>query len=362
MKILVVTTSFLVGGVERSSSTMANYFSELEGVDVVVLTQYKFRHFYKLNENIKCIEPNFNKIGVPKLLYYLKIVLHFRKHIKKENPDVILSYGEYCNFQVLIAKAGLNIPTVISDRASPELKIAFPTNLFRKLTYRYADGFIAQTERMKQSILDKFNVNYAIKVIPNAIRNVELFSKVERKNQILAIGRIHPIKQFDKLIDAFELAETADWELLIVGDGVDFEKISNRVKNSPKSSYIKLESKSEEVDLLMAESKIFALTSYSEGFPNSLCEAMAAGLVCVSFDIVAGPKELIEDGKNGFLIEPFKVEDFAQKLTEIIASSNHFMEVGLSAQKSVENLGLDHIGKEYFKFLVETADNFKGKR
>lgn len=355
MNIIIVTTSFLVGGVERSSSTMANYFAQIEGVKVVVLTQYKFPHFYKLSEKIKCIEPEFNKIGVPKLLYYLKIVFHFRKHIKKENPDVILSYGEYCNFQVLLAKIGLKIPTVISDRASPELKIAFPTNFFRYITYPFAHGFIAQTDRMRESIESKFKIKFPIIVIPNALRKVELFPDVKRNNQILAIGRIHPIKQFDKLIEAFEIAETADWELLIVGDGVDFELISKQIQLSPKRDKIKLEPKIENVDLLMAESKIFALTSISEGFPNSLCEAMAAGLICISFDIVAGPRELIVEEKNGFLIEPYKIDSFARKLTEIIGDEHKFHKIGYNASVSVQSLELESIGNRYYKFLTEIS-------
>lgn len=355
MKILIVTTSFLVGGVERSSSTMANFFAEIEGVKVVVLTQYKFPHFYKLNEKIKCIEPDFKKVGIPKLLYYLKIVFHFRKYFKQESPDVILSYGEYCNFQVLLAKIGLKIPTVISDRASPDLKISFPTNFFRKITYPFADGFIAQTDRMRQSIESKFKVNFPIIVIPNALRKVELFPDIIRQNRILAIGRIHPIKQFNKLIKAFEVADTSDWELIIVGDGVDFETISSQIQLSPKKDKIKLEPKTENVDLLMAESKIFALTSKSEGFPNSLCEAMAAGLICVSFDIVAGPRELIVDGENGFLIEPYEIIKFAKKLTEIIHNENQFNHIRIKGNLSVQSLELETIGIRYYNFLSEIS-------
>ena len=53
---------------------------------------------------------------------------------------------------------------------------------------------------------------------------------------------------------------------------------------------------------MLVESDLFILTSNAEGMPNSLMEAMAAGLACISTDCPTGPSDLIEDGTNGILI------------------------------------------------------------
>lgn len=357
MKVVFVTTSFLVGGLERSSANLANFLCKQPGLELVVITQYKFKHFYQLDERIRVIEPDFKKEGVSKLLYYLKIVFFFRKHIKNLRPDVVLSFGEYCNFQVLLAGLNLNVPIVISDRASPILKIAFPTNLFRKITYPWADGFIAQTERMKQSLILKFGIKSPIEVIQNAVRKVELYPELNRRNQIIAVGRIHPIKQFDKLIEAFETAKTEDWELLIIGDGVDRNKILNQIENSSKRDFIKFVSKTLEIDKHFAESKVFVLTSQSEGFPNSLCEAMAAGLICLSFDIVAGPREIIQDGVNGLLVPEGDFSYLSNRISAIIDNETNYLHLGKNALKLSNNLSVDKIGIRYFEFLKKQINS-----
>ena len=355
MKIVFVTTSFLIGGLERSSANISNYLCNLNDVELTVITQYKFKHFYSLDPRIKCIEPEFKKEGISKLYYYLKMVFFFRKHFKKEKPHVILSFGEYCNFQTLLAGMFLNIPIVISDRASPELKISFPTNILRKLTYPLAAGFIAQTERMKISLIEKFGIKAPIQVIPNAIRKIDFFPELLRQNRIVAAGRLHPIKQYDKLIKAFENANTDNWELLILGDGGERNYLLELINKSSKKSKIILEEKTVNLDLKFAESKVFALTSESEGYPNSLCEAMAAGLVVVSFDIIAGPKELIEDGINGFLIEANNMKMLSLKISNIIKHFDEITQIGENAKLVADKLNIESIGNQYFNFLKENC-------
>ena len=92
-----------------------------------------------------------------------------------------------------------------------------------------------------------------------------------------------------------------------------------------------------DVDKFILGSEIFAFTSVSEGFPNVLLEAMNGGLACVSYDCVAGPSELIEDGENGYLVPVGHKEVFSERLLNLMKDSNCRSSMQVKAQRSVKS-------------------------
>jgi len=348
-----------MGGLEKAISTIANHLVQNNDVEVVAFTLYRFKHFYKLNENIKLIEPNFNKTGSNKFLYYFKIYFHFRKYFKKEKLDVILTFHEYCNFQVVFAALGTNIPVVISDRASPNLKITFPTNVLRNIFYPLANGVIAQTKIAAEKFNQNFGKKMEIKVIPNAI-DLSFFNQnnilFNREKCIVWVGRFHEVKGLEYLFAAFErIAAKTDWNLVLIGDGPLFDFYIKRSKSMGLENRINFKGKTDNVFPHLLSSEIFALTSLSEGYPNALCEAMASGCACVSFDCVAGPSDIIDHNKNGFLVEYLSVEDLYDKLILLIENSDLRLNFQQEAIKIRQKLDLEIIGRQYLKFLQKIA-------
>jgi len=106
-----------------------------------------------------------------------------------------------------------------------------------------------------------------------------------------------------------------------------------------------------EVDNFLEESKIYVLTSDIEGYPNALCEAMAHGLACVSFDCVAGPSDIIEHGKNGILIEDGYTELFARELDLLIEDEDSRRKLGEEAEKIQDTLRGERIFEQYLTFI-----------
>ena len=107
-----------------------------------------------------------------------------------------------------------------------------------------------------------------------------------------------------------------------------------------------------EIDRVYAEAGIFCLTSRSEGFPNALCEAMAAGLPSISFDIVAGPADIIKDGYNGILTKDGDIEGLAAQLQTLIENEELRKKIGRESSKLQEELSLASSGSKFLNFII----------
>ncbi len=351
--ICFITSCLKLGGLENAVAVMAEYFNK-ENYKVNIVTIYKYPHFYKLSPQISVLEPNFSKKYLGKYLYYLKIVLFLRKEIKKISPDRIISYGDWSNFLVLLAVKGLHIKTYISDRASPGLKFPLHIKLLRRILYPGATGIIAQTQRAAQQKKEMLGSKVNVKVIPNPVRPVKIYPEVKKENIILAVARHYPVKGLDRLIESFELVKSPGWILHIAGSKgpatIHLKKIVYEFNLANRVVFL---GGVKEIDLVYARSSIFVLPSHSEGFPNALIEGMAHGLACISFDVNAGPAEIIKHGVNGLLVENGNIKELARSIQLLIDDPIFRQKLGAEAKNIKEELSLGKIGKMYKDFIFE---------
>ena len=351
VSVCIITPSLKLGGLENAVSVLANYFSR-KGYSVFIITIYGFRHFYTLHKSIKVIEPSYSKSKTPKLWYYLKTIFFLRKSIKRVNPDVILSYGDYINALVLLANIGLRFPCYISDRSSPGKRFPFTVSLMRKILYRKAQGIIAQTSTALLQKKKMLGENSNVTVIPNPIRPIEKHPGVNRENIILAVGRHYHVKGLDRLIRAFAMVNSNGWRLEIAGSqGPVTPELKELTKELNLENKVVFLGSVKEIDQVYARSKIFVLPSRSEGFPNALIEAMAHGLACISFDINAGPSDIISNGKNGILVPDNNIALLAENISYLINNEKEQARLGKVAEELLDILSLDIIGGQLESFL-----------
>lgn len=341
---------------ERVMSELATFFAKKPNLEVhLVLYGINREIFYSIPQNVVIHKPRFLFKNKSRFISTLKTLIYLRKEIKNINPNTILSFGEYWNSFVLLALFGYKFPIYVSDRSQPDKSLGSLHDRLRKWFYPKATGVIAQTSAAK-SFYQKLYHHENIRVIGNPIRAIST-ENGNRENIVLTVGRLIQSKNHDRLIQLFANINLPGWKLVVVG--YDHLKQQNLVKLEKMICNLHLEGKVEivgkqaDVDAYYRKSKIFAFTSTSEGFPNVIGEAMSAGLPVVAFDCMAGPADMIEDGKNGFLIPNGNYDLFQIRLHELMKSQAKQSELGETGARNIKKFSTDSICEEYFKFITD---------
>lgn len=346
--------SLQAGGMERVMSELAAYSSNRSNVDLhILLYGIKRDIFYQLPKEVTVHIPEFTFNNTFRFVSTVRTLFFLRKVTKRIKPDSILSFGEYWNSFVLLALYGLKFPIFVSDRSQPDKSLGKVQDWLRKRLYPKASGVIAQT-KVAKLIYQGLYGHKNIQVIGNPIRSIPN-KKLKRDNSILMVGRLIRSKNQDRLIEMFARINKLDWKLVIVGydhlKQKNMERLQNLIEELKLNDRVILTGKQENVEEYYLTSKIFAFTSTSEGFPNVIGEAMSAGLPVVSFDCIAGPSEMIEDGKNGFLIPVNDYQLFQEKLELLMQDDVLRSKFGEYGKISIQKFSINEIGEQYLKFI-----------
>lgn len=360
-KICLIAPSLQMGGIERAMSTLGNHFVS-QGHEIHYITLFPFEPFFELDNRIMFYNPPFafpryGRNMVQTLSYYLKMLTpyigYFRKQIEKISPDVIMCFGDWYPHAIMLQIADLKIPFYYCNRSNPKIKYKpFPT-LIRFLAYKLSPptGIIAQTHEAMLRKRKLLGNEIPIKIIPNPVRRIEP-KNLQKENWIVSVGRLHLEKGFVRLMEVFSLLKANDWKLILAGGGVHEKEIKQKAIDFGIADRVVFLGKVTDIDSLLLKSKIFVLSSHKEGYPNALCEAMAAGLPCVSFDIIAGPKDIIINNENGFLVPDNDIKRMAQILQSLIDKSELRVMIGERAKEINVSNSVERIGNQYLNFIL----------
>ena len=356
-KICLVIHSLQPGGMERVMSELAEYICKQNIGEVhLIMFGIKPEIFYKLPKKLIIHQPDWEFNNAKRMWSTLKRMLFLRKEIKMINPSSVLSFGEIWNNFVLLALLGLKYPVFVSDRCQPDKSLGKLNDFFRRMLYPRATGIIAQTSTAKEIYLKQFH-HPNITVIGNPIRKIVSDKVVKRENIVLSVGRLIRTKHFDELIRVFARINSPVWKLIIVGDDAikqqNKQKLQNLIHELQMEAKIILAGKRPDVESFYLQSKIFAFTSSSEGFPNVIGEAHSAGLPVVAFDCIAGPSDMIEDDINGFLIPLFDYKMFELRLSQLMHKDDLCMRLSSNAIETIQRFSVEIIGKQFLNFITK---------
>lgn len=189
-----------------------------------------------------------------------------------------------------------------------------------------AHEIIVLTQKTKRDYIKKFHIKQKkIRCIYNWIEDEIGKGKQPydvQSHKILSVGRFGREKGYDMLVQVAckVLPKYPQWQWHVYGTGEVFDEISEEIQKCGLNTQLILKGNVKDVCRLYSEYAFLVLPSYREGLPLVLLEASALGLPMVSFDIETGPNEIIVDGKNGFLVRPYELDDMAGRIEELICN------------------------------------------
>ncbi len=317
MKIAFFIYSMSVGGAERVTESLANYWAD-RGHDVIIVSMVP------LQKNDSALRSSVRQIHVPLssnranviigLWNNVRRVVAFRKILVKERPAVAIAMMATTNVILAIAGLGLSINQIGSERTNPErLNLGRIWGALRYLAYGWLDCIVAQTDAASDWLRQNTNAE-RVTVIPNPVQiplpiknptvSVDQILGNEKQKIILCVGRLVEEKRLDIAISVFaKLAPRyRQWVLVILGEGPMRSELEAQAESLEIQHRVYMVGTVGNVADWYRYSQIYLMTSDFEGFPNTLLEAMAHGCAVVAVDCQTGPSEMIENGVNGFLV------------------------------------------------------------
>lgn len=360
---------YSAGGVERVVSYKASYFAEQLGYDVtIIVTEGKGRDcYFPLSDKVKVInfELGFEVLWqasfAKKIILYLTKQRQYKKLLKRElmciRPDfTITTLRREINFLSDIPDGSKKIGELHVDRANYRNFATNKQNPIKQVFSRWwSNSLLDHIRRLDKMVLLTDSAMYDWPELDNKIKISDpLPFLIDEKSsllckRIISIGRFDYEKGNDLLLQVWKKVEKQmpDWQLDIYGNGNREPYLLQMRQLEIDSSRCHLYEPINDVKKEYLNSSVFVLPSRYEGFGLVLIEAMGCGVPVVSFDCENGPRSIITNGADGFLIPTFDIDAFADKLLLLMRDENLRRQMGEKAQKSAAKYDIDSIGLQW---------------
>ena len=367
-RILFVTKNMEFGGAQKKIVDLANGLSE-RGFAIAILV---FDGKDKKGVRIKDLTSKIQVISPPPYPNHPAISLRRGvretvKAVRRWKPDIVYSNLWNTNpFAVVVGRL-FKARTVIevSNSEAHELegeKHKEFVRFYRKRVFGLADAVIAVSKGVELEVRHIYKTTHVQTVyncidIENVIERSKMRNDVPHKYLrghlpvVVAVGRMHRQKGYSYLLEALRIVnETTEARLIIVGDGNLKEQLLRRAESLGIGEKIAMVGETEPY-AYMRHGDIFVLSSLYEGFGIVLVEAMSLGMPVISTDCDHGPREIIENGKNGLLVPVADPPKMASEIIRLIRDEKLRRSLGAEAEKRSRDFARDRMVSDYEKIL-----------
>lgn len=369
------------GGMERVLTSKVNYLVEEMGYRITIVTTDQMSRgcYFSLSGKIDLIHldldfnSHFEKNLIPKYFCHQLKMIKYKREVQKLvdiiKPDILISLGgKEIDF---IYKLKTNAAIVCEMHFSMNIRTQFLVSRKRGLLWTVLGNI--RTNQLKNTTkkIDKLIVltnqdkNQWEKTHKNVLHipNPATFEVREREGvdykSVISVGRLDPQKGYSMLIDTWVLVKDKhpEWMLNIFGTGDLKEQLEGKINALGLKGNVNLKGKSDEIENEYLKSSFFVMSSLYEGLPMVLLESMSCGLPVVSFDCEWGPREIIKDGYNGFLVETGDVNQLADKICQMIENHELRKTMSLNALEVAKKYDISIVMKKWDALFKELKNS-----
>ena len=337
------------GGAEKSMVYLANWLSKCE--EVYLVSVEGDGSSYPIYDNVIYIQKEI-KYG-NRIKNQIQMKKNTIEVIEKYKPDVLVGFWIHPLFYAIKKSKKYGIKMFYTERNDPNLYYNFITKLMRKITLNSLSGLIFQTH----DAMNYFNKKVRKKscVIPNPIYFKNESNEVHFDNRIVTVGRLTEQKNQSLLINAFKKISIKYPSLIleIYGDGKLNNDLKELIRDLKLQEKVFLKGTTKNILQEITGARLFVLSSKYEGMPNALIEAMGLGIPSISSDCpCGGPKELIDNGKNGFLFKNNDIDDLIKKMDLLLEDDLLSKKISVESRKICVSNSPDNIFERWLNFIV----------
>lgn len=329
------------GGIERVLSQHISFLA-IEN-EITLITDDTEPSFYPLPINVNHVFLNLDtelSLTDSKLKRIAKISATFFRnvklltnHIKNIKPDCVYTAHPLNLLKVVFSVKKFN-KIFVTEHAS----ITGYNTVYKKIatTLYKRIKLLAVPTTLDSEIYESYGIKN--EYLPNPLP----FYPEERaalENKIaLNIGRFTDDKQHVLLLELWAQSEAAanGWTLKIIGKGENYDKILSKIKELNLQNSVLLKEPTKNITEEYMKASMFLFTSRAEGFGLVLAEAMACGVPCISFNCPSGPRDIINDGKDGYLVDVGDDASYVVRLNTLINNFELRKKLGNNAKKSIQ--------------------------
>lgn len=357
---------FIYGGVEKTNIRLAKYF-----VEHGYLVEFMALSF---SDHLK---DEMDAIGITRVSLKAKRTMNavgeIRKYMVNESKKYQLTFiscQNYANLAAIFARPAKcnNLKLIISERSNPtEFQYGSSSVWKGKLIlflmkhfYKKADVILAnsrETAEMITGIAGKkaeyiYNPTLSEPFDEMAEEPVEFPWQGNDIPTTIAVGRLVASKGYRDLLEAFTLMRKhIKANLLILGEGEQRAELEQIIQKNGITESVWLPGYDSNPYKYMAKASLFVMTSYYEGLPNVLIEACALKIPCVSTRCKSGPKEILSEGKGGYLVELGNITELANTMEYALTHQEETAAKAAYAYKHLNRFTPQEVGKKYLEVI-----------